>query len=359
MSPSHEYVGNLHAHTIYSDGYGTHAEVARAALRAGLDFIVVTDHNVLVEGMDGYWHDGDRRLLMLAGEEVHDAARVPQKNHLLIYETRRELAPLATHPQDLVDAAREAGGHTFLAHPVDPPAPLFSQQDLSWVSWEVQGYTGLEIWNFMTEYKSLLTSWASAIYYAYRPELIAVGPFPEVLACWDQLLATGHRVTAIGNTDAHATPVRKGPLFRIIFPYEFLFRTVNTHVLTDDPLAGDVEADRQKLFASISQGKSFVGYDLLASTRGFSFAAEGDSGRAEMGETIRGRFGVTLQIRLPQRAELQVVRHGEIVRNWPDADVAVLPVNRSGAYRVEAYLPFAGKRRGWIFSNPIYVETRD
>jgi len=29
--------------------------------------------------------------------------------------------------------------------------------------------------------------------------------------------------------------------------------------------------------------------------------------------------------------------------------------NRPGTYRVEAYISYQGKSRGWIFSNPIFV----
>ena len=34
----HEYVGNLHNHSIYSDGHGSHDDIALAAIQAGLDF---------------------------------------------------------------------------------------------------------------------------------------------------------------------------------------------------------------------------------------------------------------------------------------------------------------------------------
>ena len=39
-----EILVNLHMHTTYSDGTGTHAELAQAAIQAGLDAIIVTDH---------------------------------------------------------------------------------------------------------------------------------------------------------------------------------------------------------------------------------------------------------------------------------------------------------------------------
>ncbi len=44
-----ELVGNMHMHTLYSDGTATHREIAEAAARAGLDWIIVTDHNIWVK----------------------------------------------------------------------------------------------------------------------------------------------------------------------------------------------------------------------------------------------------------------------------------------------------------------------
>lgn len=351
----HEYVGNLHNHTTYSDGWGTHQDIALAAIAAGLDFVVVTDHNVFVQGIDGYRHRDDRRVLLLTAEEIHDASRQPQKNHLLVYDVGEEIASLAPDPQALIDRVRNADGLCFLAHPVDPEAPLFDEDDLSWVSWQVDGYTGLEIWNFMTEYKQYLTSWPRAIYYAYRPERIAHGPYPEAISRWDQLLAAGKRVVAIGGADAHAMPVRKGPLQRVVFPYEFLYRTVNTHVLTETPLSGDVQPDRELLFNAIRHGHCFVGYDLPASTRGFRFSAHSDQGETLMGGQIQVGFGVTLQIRTPQPARLRLIRDGELIDEWPGRGHAVTTVQRPGAYRAEAFVEYKGEEKTWILSNPIYV----
>ncbi len=354
---SHEYVGNLHVHSVYSDGFGLHEEIARAALDAGLDFVVVTDHNVLVEGVEGYWYRGRKRVLLLTGEEVHDQSREPQKNHLLVYEARKELAPLAHSPARLLEAVKEAGGLAFIAHPFDVDAPLFGEGDLSWVTWDVDGYHGLEIWNYMVEYKACLTSWPSAIYYAYRPNGMVRGPRRETLETWDHLLAAGKKVYAIGGSDAHAYPARKGPLHRIVFPYAFLFRTVNTHVLTEEPLEGDPEADRQRLRAAMARGSMFVGYDLHHNTRGFRFTAEGDRGSIPMGGTVHGRFGVTLRVRSPLRARLRLIHNGNLIRTWEDTDNAVVNVSDPGAYRVEVRLPQGGREKPWIYSNPIFVEV--
>ena len=48
-----EIVVNLHMHTRYSDGSGTHKDIVRAAFQAGVDVVIVTDHNVLVQGFEG------------------------------------------------------------------------------------------------------------------------------------------------------------------------------------------------------------------------------------------------------------------------------------------------------------------
>jgi hypothetical protein len=351
----HEYVGNLHVHTPYSDGTGTHEQVAQAAIQAGLDFVVVTDHNVWVGGLEGYRYSGEKRALLLVGEEIHDQGRDPQKNHLLVFHVDQELAPLACVPQRLLDSVNQAGGMSFFAHPVDPPAPVVRQPDLSWVDWDLEGYTGIELWNYMSEFKSLLRSRLAALYYGYNPKQVAVGPFPEMLQRWDDLLTAGKRVVAIGGADAHALDIRLGPLRRTVFPYEFLFRAVNTHVLTNEPLNGDVESDKRRLYHSLRRGRCFVGYDLPAPTRGFRFTAYGKDSQALMGEAISCRHGVTLQVWLPQKAEIRFVHNGRKVRELHGQQTAVHTTSEPGAYRVEAHLHAFGKLRGWIFSNPIYV----
>ena len=40
----YNYSGNIHIHSSYSDGTGTIEEIANEANRAGLDFVIITDH---------------------------------------------------------------------------------------------------------------------------------------------------------------------------------------------------------------------------------------------------------------------------------------------------------------------------
>ena len=150
-------------------------------------------------------------------------------------------------------------------------------------------------------------------------------------------------------------PASMGPLRRILFPYEFHFRAINTHVFTKQSLRGELDFDRDQIYSALRQGHAFVGYDLPASTKGFTFKAQGASKTAWMGDEISAKSGVTLQIRLPQRAECILYKDGEVLKTWVDRDLCAHITAEPGVYRVEVYINYRGKRRGWIFSNPIYV----
>ncbi len=349
-----EITVNLHMHTRYSDGSGSHRDIAAAALEAGLDAVIVTDHNVLVRNVGGYFGRGGRKVLMLVGEEVHDRTRSPQKNHLLVLGSRTEMAPLATDPATLIDGIRDSGGLSFLAHPIDPAAPAFGEPDLSWADWSVHGFTGLEVWNGFSELKTLITTRLHGLLYAFLPGLVAHGPHPDALRKWDELTRRG-RVVGIGGSDAHALHVHMGALHRVVFPYKYHFGAINTHLLLADPLSGEEAQDEQRIYAALASGHCYIGYDLPYPTRGFRFTARGREGEAIMGDEISAVGGVTLQAYLPSFAEVRLVRNGEIVQQFHLAHALTHDASAPGVYRVEAYRRFQGRTRGWIFSNPIYV----
>ena len=87
----HELSINLHIHTPYSDGNGTHFEIAQAAIKAGLDAVIITDHNVYVRNIEGYQNFEGKSVLVLVGEEIHHQDREPQKNHLLVFDANRAI----------------------------------------------------------------------------------------------------------------------------------------------------------------------------------------------------------------------------------------------------------------------------
>ena len=354
----HEIVVNLHMHTTYSDGTGTHKDIAQAAIKTGVDAVIVTDHNVLVQGLEGYYRIGapsTSRVLLLIGEEIHDQDRDPQKNHLLVFNTNRDLSTLADDPQTLINGVNEAGGICFPAHPDDIASPIFNETSISWEAWDVHGYTGLELWNGFSELKTVLPTKLHALFYAFFPQFIAHHPMPETLRRWDDLLASSERVVAIGGSDAHALKMSMGPLHRVIFPYDFHFRTVNTHVFIPEPLTGDVPTDKKMIYEALAAGRCFVGYDLPASTRGFIFNARGLEQSAIMGDEISSKRGVTLQVHLPKPAEIRLIKDGKTAGIWKNSQACAYSATERGVYRVEVWKNYLGAKRGWIFSNPIYV----
>jgi hypothetical protein len=346
-----EVVVNLHMHTIFSDGHGTHDAIAAAAAQAGLQAIVTTDHNVRVGGMDGYRHG----VLMLAGEEVHDYARRPQANHCLIYGAAAELSQFARSPQGLIDAVNAHGGMAYLAHPIEYPARLGIENGAyGWHDWDIRGYVGIELWNYMSEFKSLLRNWPTAFVYGFAPSLGVRGPFPATLRLWDDLLASGQRVNAIGGSDAHAVPFQIGLAMREIFPYAYLFRCVNTHLLLTTALNGDVAHDSRLILDTLRVGRGFIGYGLPGDPRGFSFTANAGDHTATMGQEIRMTGDITLTARVPLTADIRLIRHGAVVARARGQSLTCQARER-GAYRIEVRRRFRGASRGWIFSNPIYV----
>jgi hypothetical protein len=223
------------------------------------------------------------------------------------------------------------------------------------VDWNLHGFTGLELWNGFSEFKSRIQSKLHAVYYAFFPRRIARGPLAGALQRWDELLASGRRVVAIGGSDAHATPQSLGPIRRVIFPYEFHFRAVNTHVLVPRATGTEAASDTGMILDALRQGHCFIGYDLPAPTKGFSFTAHGLQQTAQMGDELSSVGGVTLKIRLPRRAECVLLRDGKPVRTWMGRDIITYITTDPGVYRVEVYIHYLGMRRGWIYSNPIYV----
>ena len=347
-----EVIANLHMHTPYSDGEKYHLDIAALAKQAGIDVVCITDHNIYVRGLEGYVNG----ILLLVGEEVHDVQRNPQKNHCLIYAANDELSQHAASPQRLVDEANKRGGLAFFAHAVEIGSRVGpDKEDYSWVDWQVQRNAGIEIWNYMSDFKARLWNWPLTLLYVLFPSLAVRGPFKAALRRWDELLKEGRQVIAIGNSDAHGTHFSLGPISREIFPYEYLFRCVNTHVLIDKPFVREFETDKTLVYDALRTGHCFVGYDLSAPTKGFRFTATSGAGKAIMGDVLPRRGATKFEVSCPATAQIKLLCNGKTVATTTGQKLEHTTVE-PGAYRVECYRPFRLLNRGWIFSNPIYVK---
>ena len=356
--PVNEIITNLHIHTVYSDGSAKHSEIAEIAGQAGLDAIIITDHNIHVRGLQGYYQTRHKPILLLVGEEVHNQALQPQKNHLLAIAAEKELAKFAVQPQLLINQCQAAGGLSFLAHPNDEELAVFGQGEIPWDDWDVTGYTGIELWNGFSELKEVVSNKLTGLFYALFPGFIAHNPNPKTVERWDNLMKNGRRIVAVCGSDAHAMPMRMGPLRKKVLPYAYHFASLNNHVLCPEPLNGDFEKDKKNLLESLKQGNNFIGNDYFVSTKGFRFHAQGKNRTAIMGDEIDLEESITLQIRLPEKAECHLFLNGEVIKTWEDREFITLIVDQPGAYRVECFQRYFGKRRTWIISNPIYVRRK-
>jgi hypothetical protein len=350
-----ELICNLHIHSTYSDGTGSYNEILDAAAANGVDVLIMTDHNIWVQGIEGYYERSGKCVLLLAGEEVHDQGRHPQNNHMLVFGAEHEVAHTAYDPQLLIDTINKHGGCSFIAHPDEYDLPLFHEDDISWVNWDVKGFTGFELWNGMSEFKSVSRTLPQIVKHAFFPELVAHHPLPQTLQRWDAYLKMGAHLSVVGGTDSHALKIKIGPFTKVVFPYRFQFSTINNHLLLDEELTGELNSDKKLVLNAIRSGSSFIGYDLPAPTRGFSFRFDGDTGKGSPGQTVSMQRSGILHVKLPSMAELHLIHNGEIVYRSEKVDTLSFPVNKPGAYRVECYRQFLGENRGWIFSNPIYV----
>lgn len=343
-------------HTTYSDGQGSHADILAAAMQAGVDAVIVTDHNVWVQGMEGYLQKGKKRVLMLVGEEVHDQTLEPQGNHLLVIGASRELSRFAPKPQQLIDQANASGGMTFTAHPIEDDLPRFNEGRLDWRDWSITGFTGIELWNQLSEFKTRSQTLPKAIRNALFPKGMSLGPKEETLKLWDDLLASKpHPIVAVAGVDAHNTHYKFGPFSVVIYPYEFQFKALTNHLLVPNKLTGEINADRQMILEALRAGRSFVAYDLPMKTTGFRFTANTNDGQFVMGQRVKAQDGVTFQARLPMRTHVRLIKDGKVIKEHYDREVLTHLTKEPGIYRIEVYIDYLGRHRGWIFSNPIYA----
>ncbi len=360
----HEYTGNIHMHTTHSDGTGDFEALVQAAAQVGLDYVYVTDHNVLVrDEEEGYRHN----VLTLVGQEVHDEDRDPPGNHLLCLGVEEDLTHLAKDPQALIDGVNAQGGLAFLAHPVERYTELMPDH-YDWYNWEVTGYTGVELWNYMSSFRGFVTSKLKALVMGFFPHWFTQGPEPEMLAKWDELTAQ-RPVVALGGVDVHAQVYRLGLIRRRFLPYAHCARALNTHLLTPEPLLGPdgsarlpvdhprVQHDRRLVLEALAAGHCWVGYDLAGWTKGFRFWAERGQDRAIMGDVLPAAgaaMPVTFQIAAPGEGEIRLLRNGKVVAAQTGRTLTYTS-EEPGVYRVEVWKRRWGRPRGWIFSNPIYV----
>lgn len=131
------YRGDIHLHTVYSDGDSYPHEVAAAAYEAGLDFYGITDHNRAQSPVPLVPHGNGWPVLVPGVEVTSYAGHFNVWGGSDIWFDFRDYS--AAGQQAAVDAAIADGGLVSLNHP-KPYGPM-------WEHPEVTGFQCTEAWN--------------------------------------------------------------------------------------------------------------------------------------------------------------------------------------------------------------------
>jgi len=183
--PRRWYKGNLHTHTLNSDGDSPPAVVAQWYKENGYQFLVLSDHNFLTEvaPLNADLAEPERFVLM-QGEEVTDGFK-GKPVHVNAYDLSALVEPahggsLVETIQNNIDAIRTAGALPSVNHPNFVWA--ITSADLL----QVDGLRMFEVYNgHPTVYNR------------------GGGGAESLDEMWDALLTAGRRVWGIAVDDAH------------------------------------------------------------------------------------------------------------------------------------------------------------
>jgi hypothetical protein len=349
--------GAIHVHTERSDGSGTADEIAAAAARAGLQFVILTDHaDAASEPTTPTYRAG---VLCIDAVEISTDG-----GHVVALGLARAPYPLAGEPRDVLEDIARLGGMAIVAHPgSEKPA-------LRWAEWSAP-FDGLEWLNGDSEWRdeSPAAFTRALISYPFRPvaTLAALLDRPEdVLRRWDELTAR-RQVVAVAAGDAHARLAlrdRQEPyedsLSLHVPAYEQVFRTFSITV-TPLALAGDAAADARAVLDAIRRGHVYSSIDGLAGPVAMSFSATSDRGAAVAGDVLPAGGPVTLQVdsNAPPDARLTLVKNGTPLSVASGASLRQTVTGEAAVYRVEMHLPDGPGTPPvpWVVSNPIYVRS--
>lgn len=336
-----EYVGAIHLHSCYSDGSGTMREVSAGARRAGIDFVIVTDHDSLRPRDDGWqgWRDG---VLVVTGVEV----TCQNRSHVVVLGGG-DVAALRFKPlRRVLFDLRNQGAAAFVAHAHPAHIMGYSLKGGELLDWEIPGFTGVELWSFMHDICDGLTPWRFPTFlYTWRQYVR--GPHPDTVAHYDRITQV-RRFSAIGTLDNHAVAVPV--LGTRMLSYEEGFRTLRTHVLT--PRWTGERSDAEFVMEAVREGRAFLALDMLADARGFTFEADVPGETLRMGEERLWQGPTRLRVASPVKAQLAILRAGKPVAE-ATGQALEFRAEEPGVYRVEGRLD--GKP--WVYTNPVYLRA--
>jgi hypothetical protein len=329
--------GAYHLHSTLSDGRGSPEEIAAAAKSAGLDFVVLTDHNVAALA-PARWVDG---VLVITAQELSTPA-----GHLVALGASRALTA-DEREHDPVSHVNALGGAGFLAHPLQRKRP--------WTDWEAATRAaGLELYSadsmFRTAWSSPFTLLGPALFgYLGEPRhglLTVFEPQAEVSERMLALSGTSPKVALCAH-DAHGLP-----------PYLTEFNTMSMYLPWAGPnavtsLNADGAAAEHQVIAALKSGESYCAVHVLAEGSGFALGGVGPRRTVHPGDVL----SVQLPLERPATATLRV---GGSAHLGPDGWSVV--ADGPGALQVEVWVRvpnlYVGSGwRPWLVPSPVRVET--
>jgi len=346
----HEYVGNLHVHSLHSDGGATTREIAEKAEKIGLDFICLNDHAYMSDAFHAEEEGFYGKVLVLVGLEMG-----VRYHHYLAYDIKERMDQRALSAQEIIDRVKKQGGFGFMAHPFEKGMPFVEKSmAYTWNDLMVTGYTGVCIWNFTSRWKERVRTFFHGLFFLAFKTRTLKGPSTKTLAFWDQACSR-RRVVAVGGSDAHGTAFKWGVLKFRPFSYDYLLNSICIHVFLKNKLSRIPEQAGQEIYEAMKSGRLFIAHENLGRARGFRFDfASADGVDLYMGEEGLFRPGQFV-VESPEEGEIRLIRDGAPAGRCRGKE-AVFQVTEKGVYRVEVYKPvFAFGLRPWIFSNPIYL----
>jgi hypothetical protein len=367
-SPDGSIAGILHVHTNRSDGQSSPEAIAAAAARAGLAFVVFTDHGDATRTPDPPEYRSG--VLCLDGVEISTAG-----GHYIALDMAAAPYPLAGEPRDVVEDVRRLGGFGIAAHP-DSPKP-----QLRWDDW-LAPFDGIETinpdtsWRQWAQQAATATATAAPVWNARRRLGYALLAYPfrstETIASliqpggtlyrWAGLTAR-RRVVGIAGVDAHAKLQLRGDpadsRFSLPLPgYEAIFRTLSVRVMPDRPMSGNAPADAAVVMRAIRAGHLYSAVDGIATPPSFELTATNSLGTVHQGDEIGVGGPITLHVRsnAPPSFTSTVWNGGEVVSaDHHEQDFTVSLPPDPAAYWIEIRSTGRGAETTWVSSNPIYV----
>ena len=344
--------GAVHVHSTRSDGLGDKASIAAAARRAGLQFVVLTDHG-----------DGTRQTdppAYVDGVLCFDAAEISTDDgHYIAVGAERSPYPLGGSGASVVEDVRRLGGFGIAAHPTS------KHRDLQWSDWEAP-IDALEWLNTDSEWRneSRLHLAGLLVPYLFRPAgaLSRVLDRPETaLLNWDDLIQR-RRVLGIAGNDAHGgiggRVEDQSERWSVRIPsYEASFRAFSTNVVLKQPLAADAPRDAAAILDVLKAGRFYTEVDAVASGATLEFTGRTAEESVEQGSLLEGEGVATFRAgaQLPPGAVLVAYTNGEPVGESRTGTIE-FKSDQYGGHRVEVHVPTAPGTPPvpWLVSNPIF-----